>query len=636
MVHYIGSKATFEMRPETQPWIGYSDSDTGLVEQSIVGDELQQQRSAASPRVSTFKEWTDKIKFSSDMDSPHEEPSAPAEMPVSGPSSQHITPGTEEEANPQSDRAGTSQKRSTKGKEPLKRKSTSLKEKSKKKKRSSVRRAPRPNYTVQHGEDMLLIISNINQFDSVWKPKRRGSRRKKTKTKITPVNRRRNPTRPRLSKVTEEASVNVEHAESADWGHSLPVEVLVKIFELAVLQDGAVPFLCRVGRVCRLWNSAASSPSLWRSVSIGYCWIEPGKSQLPGTEQKIRNTINWLAQNRFSQLRDFTLSHWKKHVDYVVQVVAESCANLQSLKLSYCMGVTKEAFQNLGTACPSLESINVQHTEFRDDGLISFLETNGNKLKRLFLTRNSKSEKLLSVLCRGCCPELRLLEINTKLDSGYCPLPICIQALQVGCPKLQIFRLMNVSPIPKMIRNTPSSTPGFPLLEELCIASSAHSLLTDLDLLNVLHGSPQLRVLDLRGCSRVTAMGLYSLPCEDLECLYWGLYFNSNVMVASNKGIHMLTQKWSSTLRELDLTNQPFTEEDMEIAMGHLAHSPGADAFRSLNVSGTKITSSALRLLVAPATALSYLNLSSCRYLPRGLKRVYRGQEDIQQLLDKL
>lgn len=81
----------------------------------------------------------------------------------------------------------------------------------------------------------------------------------------------------------------------------------------------------------------------------------------------------------------------------------------------------------------------------------------------------------------------------------------------------------------------------------------------------------------------------------DLECLYWGLYFNTNVMVASNKGIHFLTQKWSNTLRELDLTNQPFTEEDMEIAMGNLAHGPGVDAFRSLNVSGTKITSSALR-----------------------------------------
>lgn len=85
------------------------------------------------------------------------------------------------------------------------------------------------------------------------------------------------------------------------------------------------------------------------------------------------------------------------------------------------------------------------------------------------------------------------------------------------------------------------------------------------------------------------------MSCVELECLYWGLYFNSNTMVASKKGIHMLAQKWSSTLRELDLANQPFSEEDMEIAMGHLAHGAGVDLFRSLNLSGTKITSSALR-----------------------------------------
>ncbi|RXN34434.1 F-box LRR-repeat 6 [Labeo rohita] len=187
-----------------------------------------------------------------------------------------------------------------------------------------------------------------------------------------------------------------------------------------------------------------------------------------------------------------------------------------------------------------------------------------------------------------------------------------------------------------MIRNTPSTTSGFPMLEELCIATSSHSFMTDSDLNNVLHGSPHLRVLDLRGGSRITATGLYALPCERLECLYWGLYFNSNTMVASKKGIHMLAHKWSGTLRELDLANQPFSEEDMEIAMGHLAHGAGVDLFRSLNLSGTKITSSALRLLISQSPALKYLNLSSCRYLPRGLKRVYHGQEDIQLLLDKL
>ncbi|XP_059412035.1 F-box/LRR-repeat protein 6 [Carassius carassius] len=546
----------------------------------------------------------------------------------------------------QSSTAGTSQSAPTKPKRLLKRKADSVTDdKTKKKKKKTVKRTIRPNYTVQEGEDMLLIISNINSSDSIWKTKRKGSKKKKTnakgKSKTSAKKTKKAPVKV-IPKVTEQAidkNVDLEsvNADSFDrWGQSLPIEVLVKIFQFAVLQDGAVPFLCRVGRVCRLWNGAASSPILWRSVSVGYCWIEPGKSQLPGTEQKIRNTIDWLAENRLSQLREFSLCHWKKHVDYVIQKVSQSCTNLHSLKLSYCTGMTETAFQNLGAQCRSLENINLQHSEFNVDGLVSFLESYGNQIKKIYLTHSTKSDKLLSALSKGCCPELMLLEINTKLDGGYCQLPICIQALQIGCPKLQTFRLMNVTPVPKKIRNTPNSTSGFPMLEELCIATSSHSFMTDGDLNNVLHGSPHLRVLDLRGGSRITATGLYALPCERLECLYWGLYFNSNAMVASKKGIHMLAHKWSSTLRELDLANQPFSEEDMEIAMGRLAHGAGVDLFRSLNLSGTKITSSALRLLISQSPALKYLNLSSCRYLPRGLKRVYHGREDIQLLLEKL
>lgn len=529
----------------------------------------------------------------------------------------------------------------------LKRKADSLKnEKTKKKKRKNIQRTIRPNYTVQEGEDMLLIISNISSGDSIWKPKRKGWKKKKVnakgKNKTSTVQKKRTPAKikvPKFTKETGDKSVDVDsvHVDGFDrWGQSLPIEILVKIFQFAVLRDEAVPFLCRVGRVCRLWNGAASSPVLWRSVSVGYCWIEPGKSQLPGTEQKIRNTVDWLAQNRFSQMRDFSLCHWKKHVDYVIERVSQCSPNLHSIKLSYCTGMTEKAFQSLGAGCPSLENLNVQHSEFHVDGLVSFLETYGNQIKSIYFTHSSKTDRLLSILSKGCCPELRLLEINTKLDGGYCQLPICIQALQIGCPKLQTLRLMNVNPVPKMIRNTPSSTYGFPLLEELCIATSSHSFMSDSDLSNVLHSSPHLRVLDLRGASRITATGLDALPCERLECLYWGLYFNSNTMVASKKGIHMLAQKWSNTLRELDLANQPFSEEDLEIAMGHLAHGTGVDSFNSLNLSGTKITSSALRLLIGQTPALKYLNLSSCRYLPRGLKRIYHGQEDIQLLLDKL
>lgn len=551
-----------------------------------------------------------------------------------------------------SDKAASTCKTSCKEKieSNLKRKANaSIGAKPKKKKRAKMNRPANPGYTIQEGEDMLLIISNTNQYDNLsWRPRKGGKNKKRIKgktkvaqpTKKKAVLSKRVQTKKPLPRSVEQYRPTTPHNSDTSldrWGQNLPEEVLINIFHMIVSQDGAVPFLCRVARVCHLWNAAAASPALWRSVSLGYCWIEPGKTQLPKTQLRVRDTLSWLAQNRFSQLRDISLSHWKNNVDYAIEVLSQCCPHLRSLKLSYCTGVTEKTFQNLGENSQSLESINVQYSEMNTDGLVAFLESYGSQIKRFLFTHGPKNDRLLAAISRGFCPELELLEINTKLDSGYCQLPICIQALQNGCSKLRTFRMLNVIPMQKVMRNVPGDPPGFPLLEELCMATTAVSFMTDKDLKNILHCSTKLRVLDLRGCSRITAIGLASLPCEELQCLYWGLYFSSKVALSScKKGLHMLTRKWAGTLRELDVTNHIFTEEDMEIAISYLTRGARTDSIHSLNLTGTKVTTSALRLLVGRSPGLNYLNLSSCRYLPRGLKRIYRGQEDIQQLLDKL
>ncbi|XP_075995391.1 F-box/LRR-repeat protein 6 [Genypterus blacodes] len=530
----------------------------------------------------------------------------------------------------------------------LKRKASVVPDAKKKKKKARVKRTPRLGYTVHEGEDMLLLVSNTSQYDNLtWRPKKKGTRKKKVikgKGKILQTKRKKTvPAKPQVANkaVSNEVDKTPLPQPQLDtdhrWGQNLPEEVLVNIFQMVVVQDGAVPFLCRMARVCRLWNTAASSPALWRRVTVGYCWIEPGKTLLPKTEMRIKDTFNWLAENRFSQLRDFSLCHWKKNVDYAVEVVSQFCPHLRSLKLSYCASVTGNAFQSLGLNSRSLQNINVQHSEFQADGLVAFLESHGGQIKQILFTHGPRNDRLLAAISKGCCPDLEVLEINTKIDSTYSQLPICIQGLQSGCPKLKTFRMLNVIPMHKVMRNGPDSTSGFPLLEELCMATTSLSFMTDKHLRDILFGSTRLRVLDLRGCSRITPSGLVSLPSLELECLFWGQYYNSKVALSSpKKGLHMLTQKWSGTLRELDVTNHLFTEEDLEMAMSFLAQATNVDSLRSLNLSGTRITPTALRLVIGQKTSLNYLNLSSCRYLPRGLKRVYRGQEDICQLLDKL
>ncbi|XP_057683668.1 F-box/LRR-repeat protein 6 isoform X2 [Corythoichthys intestinalis] len=482
---------------------------------------------------------------------------------------------------------------------------TSLKRKTTKPKTRKVKKARvnSVNYTVHEGEDMLLVIphstSGYDGSDWVPKKKKRGTKKVTTKgtgKRSTSVKKRKPTIRTSAVKQKEQELLTPSFVSTEPndhrWGQNLPEEILVNIFKMVVLQDGAVPFLCRMARVCRLWNAAAATPSLWRRVSVGHCLIAPAKSQLPATQNRIKDTINWLAQNRFSQLRDFSLHHWKTNVDYAVDA----------------------------------------------EGLPNYLDSHGAQMQQLWFTHGQKTHRILTAILKSC-PNLELLEINTMLDRKIGEVRICVQALQKACPKLKTFRMLNVSPMHKNMQvwDSPGSQTGFPLLEELCIATASHSYMNDKHLQDILFDSPHLRVLDLRGCSAVTSACLVALPCLDLECLFWGQHFNSDMVTfRQNRGIDSVTQKWKHTLRQLDLANQLFSEAELEVAMGHLAQANSADTLRSLNLSGTRITPAALRPLIGQTTALDYLNLSSCRYLPRGLKRIYRGQEDIRQLLDKL
>lgn len=317
-----------------------------------------------------------------------------------------------------------------------KRKSDVLRDaKPKKKKKAKVSRPPRLGYTVEQGEDMLLIISNTNQYDNIWRPNTKGRKKKKIlkgKAKVTPAKKQNTvlpkgkaTKKPLIKKGELEPTLQHHQEEGFDsWGQNLPVEVLVNIFKMVVHQDGAVPFLCRVAKVCHLWNAAAASPALWRSVSVGYCWLEPGKTHLPKTVLKIRNTVSWLAQNRFSQLRDFSLNHWKNNVDHVVEVLSQSCPHLRSLKLSYCTGVTEKAFQSLSGSCRSLDSINVQYSEIQVEGLVTFLESYGSQLRQILFTHGPRNDRLLTAISVGAILFLTVfddLRIIQRLQEEFIP-----------------------------------------------------------------------------------------------------------------------------------------------------------------------------------------------------------------------
>ncbi|XP_006879476.1 PREDICTED: F-box/LRR-repeat protein 6 [Elephantulus edwardii] len=422
------------------------------------------------------------------------------------------------------------------------------------------------------------------------------------------------------------------------WGDRLPLEILVHIFGLLVAAEGPVPFLGRAARVCHLWHEAASQPALWHTVTLSPPLAgRPAKGGAKA-EKKLLASVEWLMPHRFSQLQKLTLLHWKWQLHAVLKLASEFCPRLTFLKLSDCHGATPDTLVVLAKACPQLHSLDLQHSAVESAAVLSFLEEVGSRLRKLWLTYSSQTTAILGTLLVGCCSQLRVLEVGTGIGCSTTPLQLPVEALQKGCPQLQVLRLLNLMWLPKPAGRGPAQGPGFPCLQELCLASSTYNFVSNDILGRLLHGSPGLRLLDLRGCARITPAGLYHLPCEELEHLYLGLYGMSDRLTLAKEGSPLLTQKWYRTLRELDLSGQGFSEKDLEQALATFGAAPRGShpVLCSLNLRGTRVTPSTVSSVIISCPGLTFLNLESCRCLPRGLKRAYRGPEEVQRCLDQL
>ncbi|KAF6099318.1 F-box and leucine rich repeat protein 6 [Phyllostomus discolor] len=112
----------------------------------------------------------------------------------------------------------------------------------------------------------------------------------------------------------------------------------------------------------------------------------------------------------------------------------------------------------------------------------------------------------------------------------------------------------------------------------------------------------------------------------------------SDRLTLAKEGSPLLTEKWAHTLRELDLSGQGFSEKDLEQALAAFSGTPGGSqpALCSLNLRGTRVTPGTVSSVISSCPGLRFLNLESCRCLPRGLKRAYRGPEHVQRCLEQL
>ncbi|CAB3237177.1 unnamed protein product [Arctia plantaginis] len=432
-------------------------------------------------------------------------------------------------------------------------------------------------------------------------------------------------------------AVSKETRPQSPWGHSMPKEILLKIFEYVVDSEGTLPSVIRIGRVCKLWHSVSCRAELWKNVDL---------AQYTSEKCKTDYKLVWLLENRLSQCQSLNIAQWKvSNVSWVLACVADYCPELVELSVAGWSRITSEQLFDLMQALPKLQRIDLSLTSetggsstcLSAASMARISENFGARLTHLTLTNNKfvAMPQILQSIASHCC-NLEVLDISGTLAASH-PAAVPLEAMQKGCPKLRVFRaansqlvLQNASTAQQMECN------GWPALEELSIAGEAATervgvgeyRLGDDALARLVRGATRLRLLDVRGLQRLSDSGLVRVPAWDLQHLFLG---GCKVTRQSSACLELICEKWSHSLIELDLSWASATRV-LDDAVAALADSPDSK-LRILNLCGSSVSLEPVKKVLLKCPLIESLNLSSCRALPRGMKRLYTGKE-LQDLKD--
>ncbi|KAI0232667.1 F-box/LRR-repeat protein 6 [Lamellibrachia satsuma] len=421
-----------------------------------------------------------------------------------------------------------------------------------------------------------------------------------------------------LSTVVKSGSSAVEN--SGFWGETVPPELLLKIFEHVVDTSGSLPFLCRAAKVCRLWHRTACHPRLWKKVDLSYGWVKSTEA-----------TLSWLSENRLSRTTDINLSTWKSLTltgfQYLCSILTAHCHMLRAINLSYCVKLTSAAIRLLADRCPNLTSVDLSslQTDAVSCQCLTYLvEKVGQSLTQFNVSGNTLTG-FTSVLkaMSDKCPNLEVLEIsNARFSTDV--LLLNIPKMQSGFQRMRVLRFANskVAMSEVSARKMEEST-GFPALEELSLAwggETSNRGVNDHFLSRILKTSHGLHLLDIRGCVNLSTECLADIPVTDLCYLHI-----SRSSVGRDGGLRTIISKWRHSLQELDLSWNQYPDTSLDLAVKRLGENSKTCPLTSVDLTGVSLSCSTIRTLLTGCPKLTSLNLTSCRGMPRGKKRLYTG-----------
>ncbi|XP_061399710.1 F-box/LRR-repeat protein 6-like [Musca vetustissima] len=424
--------------------------------------------------------------------------------------------------------------------------------------------------------------------------------------------------------------------EQSIWGRDLPEPVLFKIFQNVVEKEGCLPTLFRLGRVCSLWRRVSLSPTLWRSLDLT-TWIK----EKYRTELKLK----WFVDNRCTCCTELNVSNFKvTDINCFLMKLADGAPNLTSITLSGWKGFSCDHLAYLVENMKKLErldlsSVNVEMNASKSavgvQSLCNAMQVMGDKLTHLYLAHNRLAgiPQLVNVLSTHC-PNLVLLDLSNVTTQATSHGILHVEKLQQGCPKLKVLRITNshitlsTASLQEMM-----DSPGFPELEELSVAVMDESrVIGDEHIQRILKSSSKLKLLDVRGCARLTHESLIRLPTWDVKHLFLS---GCSVTRDMGSGLELIASKWAHSLIELDLA-WANVQQPLDNALRALADKGAESRLAHLNLCGSSVSEDAVKEILANCPLMSSINLASCRGLPRGVKRQMQGPQELNELREVL
>ncbi|XP_002161364.2 F-box/LRR-repeat protein 6 [Hydra vulgaris] len=399
---------------------------------------------------------------------------------------------------------------------------------------------------------------------------------------------------------------------TVDTWSVLPTEILSYVFQLLILLPSDVPnvrLVIRCALVCKHWCEVVKQPFTWKTADLSF---------MGGSKEATDSNIINLVKAQFSELKELNLSGWIDITDKGLIAVSKYCKKLQSLNISFCQRkeiskVSENSLLALAEKC-SLKKINFSNLRVAKNyskAMKNFLELSGINLTHINLSQNiALGSSLLTSVCR-CCTSLKSLDLSNT--SVRC---VSFSNLQDSCQLLEELYLSNLNLEPKPFKHQDAQ--GFPALKACSLAvQSFPGWLTDNLLLGITKNAENLTHLDIRGNSQVTRKGFF-LCTTKLEKL-----FISGCEVSSDIS-ELIFQRWSHSLLYLDLSKIKPSQESMTDIVNCVLK---CSKLTHLDLTGTSVFDVHIQHVLKSLPNLCVLDLTSCRSLSRGIKRLHSNEQ---------